>query len=51
MSEPTSTGAGILGWKLIGGLAGLGAIGSGLAAIVVMCIMTDRKSTRLNSRH
>ena len=30
--------AGALGWKLIGGLAGLGAIGAGLATIVVMCI-------------
>jgi len=30
--------AGALGWKLIGGLAGLGAIGAGLASIVVMCI-------------
>lgn len=43
--EPTSTGAsaaGMLGWKLIGGLAGLGAIGAALAAIVVMCITTPR---------
>lgn len=30
--------AGALGWKLIGGLAGLGAIGAGLAAVVVMCM-------------
>lgn len=38
--EPTSSGtaAGIAGWKLIGGLAGLGAIGAALAAIVVMCM-------------
>lgn len=43
--EPTSSGtaAGIAGWKLIGGLAGLGAIGAGLAAIVVMCITTPRE--------
>lgn len=42
--EPTSSGtaAGIAGWKLIGGLAGLGAIGAGLAAIVVMCATTPR---------
>lgn len=43
MSEPiSSSAAGVLGWKLIGGLAGLGAIGAGLAAIVVMCVMTPR---------
>lgn len=42
--EPASSGtaAGIAGWKLIGGLAGMGAIGAGLAAIVVMCFMTPR---------
>lgn len=43
MSEPTSSAAaGLAGWKLIGGLAGLGAIGAGLASIVVMCVMTPR---------
>ena len=43
MEPTTSTGAaGIAGWKLIGGLAGLGAIGAGLAAIVVMCATTPR---------
>ena len=43
MEPTTSTGAaGLAGWKLIGGLAGLGAIGAGLAAIVVMCLMTPR---------
>ena len=43
MEPTTSTGAaGIAGWKLIGGLAVLGAIGAGLAAIVVMCITTPR---------
>lgn len=43
MSEPISGGAaGVAGWKLIGGLAGAGAIGAGLAAIVVMCITTPR---------
>lgn len=36
MEPTTSTGAGVAGWKLICGLAGLGAIGAGLAAIVVM---------------
>lgn len=43
MSEPTSSAAaGIAGWKFIGGMAGLGAIGAGLASVVVMCIMTPR---------
>ncbi|MFP3756775.1 hypothetical protein SB751_23065 [Cupriavidus sp. SIMBA_020] len=43
MSEPISGGAaGVAGWKLIGGLAGAGAIGAGLAAIVVMCMTTPR---------
>lgn len=45
MSEPISgTAAGVAGWKLIGGLAGVGAIGAGLAAIVVMCAMTPRSA-------
>ena len=30
------------GWKLIGGMAGAGAIGAGLASVVVMCITTPR---------
>lgn len=39
MSEPISTGAaGVAGWKIIGGLAGMGAIGAGLAAFVVMSL-------------
>jgi len=43
MSEPISgAAAGAVGWKLLGGLAGIGAIGAGLAAIVVMCITTPR---------
>jgi|SRR5690554_6800000 len=43
MSEPASSAAaGVAGWKLIGGAAGIGAIGAGLAAIVVMCITTPR---------
>ncbi|AWM89119.1 hypothetical protein C4E04_11875 [Microvirga sp. 17 mud 1-3] len=29
-------------WKLIGGLAGIGAIGAGLATIVVMCVLRPR---------
>lgn len=46
MSEPTSsTAAGIAGWKLIGGAAGVAAGGAGLAAIVVMC-MTPPRSAR-----
>lgn len=44
MSEPISgTAAGVAGWKIIGGLAGMGAIGAGLAAFVVMS-MTRPKS-------
>lgn len=44
MSEPISTGAGgIAAWKLLGGLAGMGAVGAGLAAFVVMA-MTKPKS-------
>lgn len=39
MSEPISTGAGgVAAWKLLGGLAGMGAIGAGLAAFVVMSL-------------
>lgn len=30
------------GWKFIGGLAGVAAIGAGLASLVVMCTMTPR---------
>lgn len=43
--EPTSTGtsaAGIAAWKAIGGIAGIGAFGAGLAAIVVMCMLRPR---------
>lgn len=37
--EPVSGAAtAAFGWKLIGGLAGMGAIGAGLAALVVMCM-------------
>lgn len=44
MSEPISgTAAGVAGWKFIGGVAGMGAIGAGLAAFVVMA-MTKPKS-------
>lgn len=43
MSEPFSGAAGAaFGWKLLGGLAGMGAIGAGLAAVVVMCLMEPR---------
>ena len=43
MSEPVSSGAaGLAGWKLIGGLATVLAIGAGLAAIVVMCMTPPR---------
>lgn len=45
MSEPISgAAAGAVGWKLIGGAAGVGAIGAGLAAVVVMCAMTPRSA-------
>ncbi|MDT7834948.1 hypothetical protein [Aquabacterium sp. OR-4] len=45
MSEPaSSTAAGIVGWKLIGGAAGAASIGAGLAAIVVMCMTPPRSS-------
>ena len=44
MSEPLSgAAAGAAGWKIIGGLAGMGAIGAGLAAFVVMA-MTKPKT-------
>jgi hypothetical protein len=44
MSEPISgAAAGVAGWKVIGGVAGFGAIGAGLAAFVVMS-MTKPKS-------
>jgi len=45
MGEPLTTGsaaAGMAGWKAIGGMAGAGAIGAGLASVVVMCTMTPR---------
>ncbi|WP_312488700.1 hypothetical protein [Massilia timonae] len=43
MSEPISgTAAGAFGWKLLGGLVGIAAIGAGLVSVVVMCIMTPR---------
>lgn len=45
MSEPISgAAAGAAGWKIIGGAAGAGAIGAGLAAVVVMCAMTPRSA-------
>lgn len=44
MSEPISgTAAGVIGWKALGGLAGVGGIGAGLATYVVMT-MTKPKS-------
>jgi hypothetical protein len=43
MTEPASgAAAGAFGWKLIGGLAGMGAIGAGLATLVVMCMTRPR---------
>lgn len=46
MAEPTSSGAaGLVGWKLLGGAAGVAGIGAGLAATVVM-LMTPPRSPR-----
>lgn len=43
MSEPFSgAAAGAVGWKLLGGIAGAGAIGAALASIVVMCLTEPR---------
>jgi len=50
MSEPISgTAAGVAGWKIIGGLAGMGGIAAGLAAFVVMAMTTptDKKEWRV----
>jgi hypothetical protein len=50
MSEPFSgTAAGVAGWKILGGLAGMGAIGAALAAFVVMSMTrpTDEKEWRV----
>jgi hypothetical protein len=45
-AEPiTGSAASVAGWKLIGGLAGVGAIGAGLAAIVVMCTTRPRSDS------
>lgn len=44
MTEPTSSAGGaLLGWKAVGGAAGVAAGGAGLAAIVVM-LMTPPRS-------
>jgi len=46
MSEPiTGAAAGVAGWTIIGGLAGIGTIGAGLASVVVMS-MTKPKTER-----
>lgn len=43
MSEPISgTAAGVFGWKVIGGLAGITGVGAGLAAYVVMSMTKPR---------
>lgn len=50
MSEPISgTAAGFAGWKIIGGLAGMGAIGAAAAAFVVMSMTrpTDEREWRV----
>jgi hypothetical protein len=46
MPEPTSSSiaGGVFAWKASGGLAAVGAIGAGLAAIVVMCMTPPRSS-------
>ena len=38
MSEPITGAGAAIGWKALGGLAGTGAIGAGLAAFVVMSL-------------
>jgi hypothetical protein len=46
MSEPISgAAAGVAGWKIIGGLATLGALGAGLAAFVVMALTKPKDET------
>lgn len=43
MAEPASSGAaGLAGWKLVGGLAGVFALAAGLASLVVMCMTPPR---------
>lgn len=42
---PTSGAAGAVGWKLIGGAAGVAAGGAGLAALIVM-LMTPPRTLR-----
>lgn len=45
MSEPISgTAAGVFGWKVIGGIAGLAGIGAGLATYVVMTMSKPRSN-------
>lgn len=45
MSEPISgTAAGVIGWKVIGGLAGLAGIGAGLSTYVVMSMTKPRSN-------
>lgn len=41
-TNPATTAVAAAGWKALGGLAATGALGAGLASIVVMCIMTPR---------
>lgn len=46
MPEPTTSGAaGAVGWKLIGGAAGVAAGGAGLATLIVM-LMTPPRTPR-----
>jgi len=42
MSAGSETVAGIAGWKIIGGAAGVAAGGAGLASVVVMCMTLPR---------
>jgi hypothetical protein len=45
MSEPITSAAGAAaGWKILGGAASAGAIGAGLAAVVVMCLTPPRSA-------
>lgn len=43
MAEPASSGAaGVIGWKLMGGLAGALGIAAALATVVAMCVSLPR---------
>lgn len=44
--QETSTGAGaVMGWKLLGSIASLGALGAALGTYVVMCLTQPKTQT------